>query len=246
MRSPTLFTVFSCLITSASCHCKYSFLHDATSTYTFALSAGKPEFFTRAYVSPNTSYTESDRPLDIHTESILSKGTKITRRFSIHDTVDCSTFTQVISTDPARPYVIGTRVVFGNIHHNDTKATLIETLATKPGDWLFNATGYAHWDAQESWDPISTECSTDEVESKRLKRDSRAVIKAAGDAYFDRFANVNVSVPFNTPCARLEGGGVYTDPELSYKQTCDSGLPSHVRVTKRRYVVDETMGAVAI
>ncbi|KAK3951124.1 hypothetical protein QBC32DRAFT_393164 [Pseudoneurospora amorphoporcata] len=178
MRSPTLFTVFSCLITSASCYCKYSFLHGATSTYTFALSAGKPEFFT----------------------------------------LDCSTFTQVINTDPARPY---------------------------PGDWLFNATGYAHWDAQASWDPISTECSTDEVESKRLKRDSRAVIKAAGDANSDRFANVNVSVPFNTPCARLEGGGVYTDPELSYKQTCDSGLPSHVRVTKRRYVIDETMGAVA-
>ncbi|KAK3354444.1 hypothetical protein B0H65DRAFT_554110 [Neurospora tetraspora] len=252
MRSSILLTIFSSLITSASCHCKYSFLVDAASSYTFALSAGNPSFFTTAYVSPNTTYyTESDQPLDIRTGILSKPGIKITRRLSIHDTVDCSTFTQVISTDPVHPYVIGTRIVFGNVHHNnnnnnDTKATLIETLATKPGDWLFNATGYAHWDAQESWDPIPpTESSTD-FDSERLKRDSRAVIKAAGDAYFDRFADVNVSVPFGTPCARLEGGGAYTDTHLSYKQTCDLGLPSNVRVRNRRYVVDETMGAVAI
>ena len=165
------------------------------------------------------------------------------------DWIVTSTFTQVISTDPSRPYVIGTRIVFSNTHHNDTKVTLIETLDTKPGDWLFNATGYAYWNLQEQWDPILTECSVDGdegVNAERLRRDSRAAIKAPGDAYFDRFSNVNVSVPFNMPCARLEGSAVYTDPQLLYKQTCDLGLPSHVQLTNRRYVVDETMGAVAI
>lgn len=92
MRSPTLFIVFSTLVTSVSSHCTSSWLRDVTNTYTFALSAGKPEFFTRAYIGLNTSYTESDRPLDLPT-GILSKGINITRRFSIHDTVDCSTVT---------------------------------------------------------------------------------------------------------------------------------------------------------
>ncbi|CCC08686.1 hypothetical protein SMACR_12612 [Sordaria macrospora] len=228
MRSPMLFIVFSTLVTSVSSHCTSSWLRDVTNTYTFALSAGKPEFFTRAYISLNTSYTDL-------------------AYIGFSDWIVTSTFTQVISTDPSRPYVIGTRIVFSNTHHNDTKVTLIETLATKPGDWLFNATGYAYWNLQEQWDPILTECSVNGDEGVNAeRRDSRAAIKAPGDAYFDRFSNVNVSVPFNMPCARLEGSAVYTDLQLLYKQTCDLGLPSHVQLTNRRYVVDETMGAVAI
>jgi hypothetical protein len=71
------------------------------------------------------------------------------------------------------------------------------------------------------------------------------VIQAAGDAYFDRFNNVNITVPFGTPCARLEGGA-YTDPRATGNGTCALGLPSTIKVTNRRYVVDEEMGAVAI
>ncbi len=40
----------------------------------------------------------------------------------------------------AKQYVIGTRILY-----TDNKATLIETIATKPGDWAFNATGYLYW-----------------------------------------------------------------------------------------------------
>lgn len=71
------------------------------------------------------------------------------------------------------------------------------------------------------------------------------MIQAAGDAYFNRFDNINVTVPWGTPCARLEGGA-YTGSQNLFAETCDLGLPSTTKVTNRRYVIDETMGAVDI
>jgi len=108
----------------------------------------------------------------------------------------------------------------------------MESLVTKPGDWLFNATGYLYWDNKEDWSPIP-----------ESKRDSRAVIQAAGDAYFNRFADTSVVVPFGTPCARLEGGG-YTGARNLTGNSCDLGLPGNLTVQRRRYVVDEVMGVV--
>lgn len=53
----------------------------------------------------------------------------------------------------------------------------MESIVTDAGDWAFNATGYEYWDSLESWAPIP-----------EAERDTRAVIQAAGDAYFNRFA----------------------------------------------------------
>jgi hypothetical protein len=61
----------------------------------------------------------------------------------------------------------------------------IETLVSDAGDWLFNATGTAYWNSFENWDSIPL-----------AERDTREAIQAAGDAYFDRFNNANVTVPF--------------------------------------------------
>ena len=60
-------------------------------------------------------------------------------------------------------------------------------MVSDAGDWLFNATGTAYWNSLEKWDPIPV-----------AERDTRDVIQAAGDAYFDRFGNVNITVPFGT------------------------------------------------
>jgi hypothetical protein len=77
-------------------------------------------------------------------------------------------------------YVIGVRV------EGDGKYTeKIETLVSDEGDWLFNATGTAYWNSFEKWDAIPIG-----------ERDTREVIQAAGDAYFDRFGDENVTVPF--------------------------------------------------
>ncbi len=52
-------------------------------------------------------------------------------------------------------------------------------------------------------------------------------------------------VPWGAQCARLEGGA-YTDARGTGGNTCSLGLPSTIKVTDRRYVVDEELGAVSI
>ncbi|KAK3331184.1 hypothetical protein B0H66DRAFT_546053 [Apodospora peruviana] len=241
MKLPTKPLLLQVLIPSfavvVSAECTRGFLTGATERYILAQSAGNIAALT-AIASPSLNYTESDVVTDIH-KSVLTQPMKIDHGTSIHDPVNCATFTELIVTGGGnstanKPYVIGTRMAFSADASNTYKATLIETIATKPGDWAFNATGYLHWTSRENWAPIPAS-----------KRDSRAVIKAAGDAYFDRFANVNASVPWGDSCQRLEGGA-YTDTRGQGGNTCNLGLPSTLVVTNRRYVVDEEMGAVAI
>jgi hypothetical protein len=176
----------------------------------------------------NASYIESEKPVSIRT-GVLSQPMKIDHNRSIHDTTNCATFAELIVANPAKPYVIGTRMLFTR-----NQITTIESIATHPGDWAFNATGYLYWDSLENWDPIPV-----------AKQDTRAVIQAAGDAYFNRFDNVNITVPWGTPCARLEGGA-YTGANNLTGETCDLGLPSTTKVTNRRYIIDEVMRAVDI
>ncbi|KAI8625524.1 hypothetical protein F5Y19DRAFT_449804, partial [Xylariaceae sp. FL1651] len=118
--------------------------------------------------------------------------------------------------------------------NTDNKVSLIESIVTDRGDWAFNATGYSYWNSLENWNPIPKE-----------KQDSREVIQAAGDAYFNRFDNANITVPFGVPCSRLEGGFSTATLNLT-GNTCDVGLPSTIVVTNRRYVIDQEMGVVDI
>jgi hypothetical protein len=167
--------------------------------------------------------------------SILSDvpafGLAIDAHRSILDTTQCKTFTELIVTEPSHPYVIHTQMSLdteGNVN-------LIDSIVTDKGDWAFNATGTAYWNSQETWYPIPEN-----------KRDSRQVVKAAGDAYADRCNDVTIHVPFGTPCARLEGGA-YTGRGNLSANTCDiGGLPEHIPMTNRKYVVDEVMGVVDI
>lgn len=166
--------------------------------------------------------------MDVRT-GILTQSLNIDHNRSIHDTVQCATFTELIVTDPDHPYVIGTRILYTD----DGEISHMESIVTDQGDWLFNATGYLYWNSIENWDPIPVE-----------QQDTRAVIKAGGDAYFDRFNNVSVEVPWGTTCARLEGGA-YTGESNPTGETCTiGGLPSSIKIPYRRYIVDEEYGAV--
>ncbi|KAI1335605.1 hypothetical protein F5Y15DRAFT_409027 [Xylariaceae sp. FL0016] len=207
--------------------CDRALLQNATSQYVTAQNIGSSSALT--YLAPNVTYTENEKSLDIKT-GVLSQALKLDHNRSIHDTTGCATFTELIAASDPHPYVIGTRMQFGS----DSKIAKIESIVTDQGDWLFNATGYLHWDSLEKWDPIPED-----------KRDTYATIKAAGDAYFDRFKNENQTVPWGTPCARLEGGA-YTDSSGKGGNTCNLGVPSTIVVTNRRYVVDEEMGTVDI
>jgi hypothetical protein len=138
MKLPSSLLASTALLSCATAQCSRPFLVDATNKYVAAQAEGNPATLT-AIVADNLNYTESDKTVDI-TTGVLTQPLKLDHNRSIHDTTLCATFTELIAADPANPYVIGTRMVF-----TDNKASLIETIATKPGDWLFNVTAYLHW-----------------------------------------------------------------------------------------------------
>jgi hypothetical protein len=85
----------------------------------------------------------------------------------------------------------------------------------------------------EDWSPLP-----------EAQRDSRALIKAVADSYFDRFDNASVVVPWSAPCNRLEGGALVVGTLTG--DNCTMVWPDDIKVTNRRYVIDEVMGAVDI
>jgi hypothetical protein len=66
---------------------------------------------------------------------------------------------------------------------------------------------------------------------------------AAANAYLDAFLEKKLDlVPWGYPCNRTEGG-IHTgkgDPQDS----CQVGVPAGVNIVARRFIVDETIGAV--
>lgn len=225
---PQIVVAAGLLAAGASAACERALLESVTTAYVQAQTAGVFTTFTTGFASPSLNYTENEVPVDV-AKGILTYSLTIDSSRSIHDTEGCATFTEIIAASDPHPYVIGTRMEL-----LAGKVALVESIVTDAGDWAFNATGYRYWNSLEKWDPIPAG-----------QRDSREAVKAAGDAYFDRFANASVAVPWGTPCARLEGGAS-TGGSNRNANTCSLGLPSTIHVTNRRYVVDEVMGAVDI
>ena len=173
-------------------------------------------------------YMENVAPANINT-GIIKKAMKIDHHRSLIDTANCQTFTEAIVTNKAEPYVLGTR-----LRVNRDKIAEIEILWTTTGYWLFNADAYLKWSSTENWGAIPAE-----------KRDTRATLVAAANAYLDAFLEGKKDlVPWGYPCQRTEGGA-HTgkgDP----MDSCDVGVPSGVNIANRRFVVDETIGSVVV
>ena len=211
--------------------CSRATLTAATDAYLAAQTAGQINGI-KAIGTSNITYAENFQTIDI-AKGLLSQPQKITNNRSTHDETGCATYTEVIVTDPAHPYVIGTQMRFSA---TDGKLVKIESIITDAGDWAFNATGTLSYVLNESWTPIPAD-----------KRDTRAVIQAAGDAYLDRFTNASVIVPYGTPCSRVEGG-MFTGRSNPNNNTCLLGMPpiGGFNMTQRRYVIDETVGSVSV
>src|SRR5690606_19718665 len=129
------------------------------------------------------------------------------------------------------PYVIHTRMEASE----DGKVTKMESVVTDEGDWVFGAAEHLAVTRTENWDEIPAN-----------QRDTRAAIQAAADAYLDNWGDPELPVPHGTPCSRLEGR-ISTAARDPAGQTCTMGAcPEKLNVSNRRYVIDETMGAVAI
>ncbi|CZR54751.1 uncharacterized protein PAC_04635 [Phialocephala subalpina] len=188
----------------------------------------------KSVLAANWTYQENNKEADA-SKSVLSKALKIDHRQTNVDTTFCATYTELIIANSANPYVIGTQ-----IHHNpaDTKVKLIDSIVSTTNSWLFDAKKTLQHVLEEKWDLIP-----------EGKRDSRAVIQVAGDAYMDMWSNSTSAdaVPWGTPCTRLEGSQ-YTGKGKP-DDSCKPGIPSNHNQkpnVDRRYVVDESMGSVSI
>ncbi|KAK3326645.1 hypothetical protein B0H66DRAFT_470056 [Apodospora peruviana] len=208
--------------------CTREALKAHAATLIAAQTAGKPDSIV-ALTGPDFVYTEDAKSADL-AKGVLTLPLRIDHSRSIYDTTQCATYSEIISTDPKNPRVVGTQMRFDS---SASKLTKIETLVTMQGDWLFNATATNMYASRE--DTLWTEIP-------EAQRDSRAVIQAAGDAYLDLFNNKSTVVPWGTPCQRLEGGA-YTG-RGSPSDSCNVGVPSGVPIVNRRYVIDEVLGTV--
>ncbi|KAK3937447.1 hypothetical protein QBC46DRAFT_319614 [Diplogelasinospora grovesii] len=190
-----------------------------------AQAAGDPSLLKP--VTESLIYNENQKPATLKS-GILSQALRIDHSRHSLDTTQCATYTELISATGPKQYVLGFQMWWtaGSI-------AKIDAITTSTGDWAFNATGTLNWASKENWGTIPED-----------KRDSRAVVQAAADAYCDIFSNKSVVVPWGHPCARLEGGAYTGNGGPNDK--CDVGIPSGVSLTNRRYVIDETVGAVDV
>jgi hypothetical protein len=171
-------------------------------------------------------YVENFKPMNID-EGLIKTAMKIDHHRSLLDTSTCQTFTEVIVSDKANPYVLGTRL---RVNHG--LIAEIEMLWTTTGYWLFNADNYLKFSSSEDWDTIPA-----------AKRDTRATLVSAANAYLDAFLEGKKDlVPWGYPCNRTEGGA-HTGKGAA-DDSCDVGVPSGVNIANRHFVVDETIGAV--
>ncbi|KAI4599979.1 hypothetical protein KJ359_001080 [Pestalotiopsis sp. 9143b] len=205
--------------------CDVAALQAATDSYIAAQIAGDASKLSS--VTAATNYTENFKSADL-AKGILSEALAVAHNHTLYDTTVCSAYVELIITDAKHPSVTGTQMYFADGGSGIAK---VETLVTDKGDWLFDVAGTLKWASQEKWDEIP-----------EAQRDSRAAIQAAADAYADVFNNKSVVVPWGQPCARLEGGS-YTGKGAATDR-CDVGIPSGVKNTNRRYVIDEAKGSV--
>jgi hypothetical protein len=208
---------------SAQVACTRDGLQAATDLYIAAQSKGDPSGMPLA---KGLAYMENQQVVDIQT-GVIQKPLKIDFHRTLIDPATCQTFTEVIVTNKSNPYVLGTRL---RVNHD--KIAEIESMVTKPGDWLFNVDNYFKWSPNEDWGVIPPG-----------QRDSRDTLVAAANAYLDAFLEKKVDlVPWGYPCNRTEGG--IRTGKGTPEDSCQVGVPGGVNIVARRFIVDETTGAV--
>ncbi len=171
-------------------------------------------------------YVENFKTMNID-EGLIKTAMKIDHHRSLLDTATCQTFTEVIVSDKAGPYALGTR-----LRVNHALIAEIEMMWTTTGYWGFNVDNYLKYASSEDWGTIPA-----------ARRDTRATLVSAASAYLDAFLEGKLDlVPWGFPCNRTEGG-MHTGRGTP-DDSCQVGVPSGVNIANRHFVVDETIGAV--
>ena len=181
-------------------------------------------------LAAGSSYAENDKAMDV-AKGVLAGPLKVDFTRSFYDTTQCATFTELVAATDPHPYVIHTRMEATE----KGQVSKMESVVTDEGDWVFGAAEHLATTRSEKWDEIPKD-----------KRDTRAVIQAAADAYLNNWGNPELPVPHGTPCSRLEGR-MSTATRNPEGQTCTMpAFPQKLNVSNRRYVIDENFGAVVI
>jgi hypothetical protein len=212
---------------NASAECSREMLQELADTYVEAQTAGDA---TMLPFADGAYYGENDMPMDV-AEGVMAEALTIDFTRSFYDTTLCATFTELTAATHAHPYVIHTRMEATE----DGEVTIMESVVTDAGDWVFGADAHLAQTRVEDWGEIPED-----------RRDRRGVLQAAADAYINNWGDPDLPVPHGTPCARLEGR-IYTGSRNPEGQTCTMGaFPQPIATGSRRYVIDETVGAVSI
>jgi hypothetical protein len=213
---------------NASADCGRKTLQKLTDSYVKAQSTGD---FAKLRFAKGATYVENDKVIDVK-QGVLAGALKIDFTRSFLDTARCATFTEVVAATDPHPYVIHTRI---EATKSGKQVSKMESVVTDAGDWVFGAAEHLAVTKTEKWDEIPKD-----------KRDTREAIQAAADAYLNNWGEPTLPVPHGTPCSRLEGR-ISTAAKNPEGQTCTMGaFPQKLNVTNRRYVIDETLGAVDI
>lgn len=203
--------------------CTRDGLKAATDLYIAAQTKGDPSGLPLAQ---GLAYIENMQVVPI-ASGVIQKPVKMDFHRTLVDPTTCQTFTEIIVTDKTHPYVLGTRI---RVNHD--KIAEIESMVTQEGDWLFNADNYFKWSPGENWGTIPA-----------AQRDSYASLISAANAYLDAFLEKKTDlVPWGYPCNRTEGG-LRTGKEVP-EDSCEVGVPAGVNIVSRRFIADETIGAV--
>jgi hypothetical protein len=212
---------------NAWAQCSRVMLQDLADTYVEAQSTGNASMLPLA---EGAYYGENDVAMDV-ADGILTEALTIDFSRSFYDTTLCATFTELTAATHAHPYVIHTRMEATEAGEVST----MESVVTDEGDWVFGADAHLAQTRVENWGEIPED-----------QRDRRGVLQAAADAYINNWGDPDLPVPHGTPCARLEGR-IYTGTRDPEGQTCTMGaFPQPISTGSRRYVIDETVGAVSI
>jgi hypothetical protein len=155
--------------------------------------------------------------------SLINKPLKIDRHLSLLDTARCETYTEGLVSDKADPYALGTRL---QLRGQNGAVAEIEMMWSAPGYRGFDIDAYMKNSSAEDWAAIPAD-----------QRDTRATLESAANTYLDALLAGKADVmPWGFPCSRTAADG-----------SCQVGAPAGtVNIANRHFVVDETMGAVAV
>ena len=206
--------------------CTMDQLKAATTAYVEAQKSGQID---KLPLDPKAHYLQDMNTVE-KSAGLWNTALPIAHAMSFHDPLRCKTFTEMVVTQGGKPYVIGTR-----LYLHQGKVIRVDSLVTKPGDWLFNANSYLKYATAENWQPLM-----------KYQHTAPAEMIRGANAYLDAFADKFTDIPWGQPCARLEGGA-YTNREGKPDASCEVGIPAGtLYIVNRDYLVDPEKGVINV